>query len=542
MGLGRPLPSLALPAAALIAAAATACAPGGATAGTADGNLVYATGLEPDCLDPQVSGLEVTALIDRSIFDSLVGMTPDGRFHPWLAERWTVSEDGRTYTFHLRSGVRFHDGTPLDAAAVKATLDHAVDPATKSRYAASLVRSYASAEVVAPRVVKVRLRERDASFLQALSTAHLGIQPAARLRGNAEALCGTPVGSGPFRFAGWTRGKHVVLTRNPGYSWGPGYAGHRGPAPLERLTIAFVPESSVRLAAVTAGQADMVDGVPTTHADTVRSSGRTRLLRADMPGAVFGIFLNGTRGVLADERVRTALMRAVDIDRLVESVYSGEYSRAWSPLSPATTGYSRATEGSWPYDPALSDRLLDQAGWTGRDSAGYRTKNGERLALRWPYMSKLMQDRRDVLAQGVQAHAKRVGIAVDLVNEDGGAMARDVLQGTMDLYSTSLARAEPDILRYYFARDRTPPKGGGNFFRLSDPRLDRLLRDAAGTSDPAVRARHYAEVQERLLRKALVVPLYVPVRLVGAATEVRGVRFDAHAYPLFHEARKESGK
>ncbi|QXJ23879.1 ABC transporter substrate-binding protein [Actinomadura graeca] len=522
----------------LLLGTAAACGDGDDPAAQ-DGGLTFAASIEPDCLDPQMSGLDVTAVIVRGVFDSLVALTPDGKFHPWLAQRWTISKDAKTYTFDLRPGVTFHDGTPLDAAAVKATLDHAVDPKTKSRYAASLLRSYAEAKALDADTVEVRLSEPDASFLQAVSTAYLGVQSPKAIRENPAGLCLRPIGSGPFRFGSWTRNKNLTLTRNPGYSWGPPTAAHTGPARLAKLSIAFIPENAVRLGALTSGQADVIDDVPAMSVKSVEGSDRLRLLRANLPGAVFAIFPNTTHGPLTDERVRVALLRSLDLDQLVKSIYFGQYARAWSLLSPATVGYSRATERTWPYDPALSAKLLDQAGWTGRDSEGYRTKDGRRLTLRWPYLAKLMRDRRDVLAQGIQAQAKKAGIHIDLVSEDGGALAKDILTGsTMDLYSTGFVRAEPDILRYFFAAAWPPTKGGGNFFRLNDPELDGWLRAATATVDPAARAGHYAKIQDRVLRRGLAIPTYVPVRLVGTSSQVKGVAFDANGYPVFYDAQK----
>ncbi|SNT53689.1 peptide/nickel transport system substrate-binding protein [Actinomadura meyerae] len=513
------------------------CASGGGSADAGRG-FVFATDMEPDCLDPQYSALDVTATVDRPIFDSLVAMSSDGRFHPWLAERWTAGRDGRSYTFTLRRGVRFHDGTPLDAAAVKATLDHAVDPKTKSRYAASLIRGYRGSDVVSPTTVRVRLDEPNAAFLQALSTPYLGIQSPASIEKNARGLCGAPVGSGPFRFVGWTRSKSITLARNPGYSWGPATAANRGAARIPRLTFRIISENSVRLGALTSGEVHAIDNVPALNMKTLERSSSATVKRAQVPGAVFGVFLNGTKGVLADERVRVALQRSLDMDAIVKSVYMGRASRAWSLLSPATVGYEPKTVGSWPYDPALSARLLDQAGWTGRDAEGFRTKDGRRLTLRWPYQAQLFRDRRDVLAQAIQAQAKRVGIHVDLRSVDAGTLTQQVLaaRDRMDVMGASFVRPEPDILRYFYAADRFPGKGGGNFFRYTDGKLDGWLTDAAESTDPDERRQIYSRIQLHLNAHALVIPTYVPERVLGVSKKVAGLGFDASATPLFHEA------
>lgn len=508
----------------------------GAAAAGGDRTLVFATGRQPDCLDPQVSPADITALIDRNIFDSLVRMTPDGEFEPWLARTWTISPDGRTYTFRLRPGVVFHDGTRLDAAAVKATLDHAVDPATKSQYAAGLISAYRRSEVVDPLTVRVRLKDRSTPFLQALSTAYLGIQSPASIREHAADLCVRPVGSGPFRFSDWTKNTSVVLHRNKRYAWEADGLAHQGPARLDSLVIRFITEEAARFGALTSGQADIIDEVPPAQVRNLETYEGLRSLRVESPGAVYALQLNSRSGPLADERVRHALLAAVDIERLVDAVQFGQFERAWSPLSPASFGYDKASEGSWPYDPEKAARLLDRAGWTGRDAQGYRTERGQRLRLLWPFAAQY-QTGAGTLAQGIQAEAKKAGIDIDYVGQDTGTFGETIAKRDLDLYGTSFIRAEPDILRFFYASDQTHEEGGGNVFGVANPRLDEALNDAAHETDPKKRAREYATAQRLLLRHALVMPVYVPTKLVGAADRVRGLSFDAVGFPLFYDVR-----
>ncbi|UGQ12408.1 ABC transporter substrate-binding protein [Yinghuangia sp. ASG 101] len=519
-------------------AAATACG-GGSSGGTPGAGLTVAIESQPECLDPAVSALDVTAVVDRNVFDSLVDMAPDGSFRPWLAQSWEISPDGLEYTFHLRPGVTFHDGTPLDAAAVKASLDHVVDPATKSVYAAGLIKGYTGATAVDADTVVIRLAAPQAALLQALSTAYLGIQSPKSIAENAANLCAQPVGSGPFRFGSWARNQNIVLERNPGYAWAPDGSAHTGPARADRLTFSIVPETSVRFGALTSNQADVITGLPPDRVATLEG-GSGKVLRAEAPGVGFTLFLNPLREPLADERVRTAFARSLDLDALVKSVYFGEYRRAWSPLGPTTVGYDPTLVGTWPYDPALANRLLDQAGWTGRDSEGYRTKNGERLTLRWPYATQMLREQRDILAQGIQAQAKEAGFHVDYVGQDTGTFTKDVLGRDLDINAISNVRAEPDVLRTFFASDQTPQKAGGNVFAINDPQLDRFLNDATATTDPAARAALYANAQRYIIEHALAVPVYVPVQLVGTASQVSGVTFDAQGYPRFYGAGKGS--
>ncbi|AEB44387.1 MULTISPECIES: ABC transporter substrate-binding protein [Micromonospora] len=519
----------------LLVAATAACGTSAAQTGdaqpTTGGALTFATAVEPDCLDPAVSARDVTGVINRNIFDSLVRQAPDGSFHPWLAERWETAPDGRAYTFHLRSGVRFHDGTTLDAAAVKATLDHAVDPATESRFAAGLLAAYRSAEVTDASTVTVRLSRPDAALLQTLSTPYLGIQSPRSLRENKDGLCEQPIGSGPFRFVRWEKKVGIDLSRYPDYAWSPSGATHQGPARLDTLRITFVAEDSVRLGSLTSGQVQVSD-VPASKARTVQGS--AHLLKTEVPGAPYTIFLNSSRdAILADIRVRQALRRAVDLDQLVKSIYFGQNQRAWSPLTPATPLYDDSTRDAFTFDQAEANRLLDEAGWTQRDSAGYRLKDGRRLTLRWPHTAAMERDQRNLIGQGLQSQAKQVGIEIQYTLVDQGTIGDLIGKRALDLFDVSFTRSDPDILRYFFGTKSTLAEGGGNIFGLDIPELDKLLTDGVSTLDPAQRQRIYSDAQRYVVENAVSLPVYVPTSLLGVARHVHGVEFGANATPLF---------
>ncbi|MFE7513906.1 ABC transporter substrate-binding protein [Streptomyces sp. NPDC057540] len=529
----------ALVAALALASVATGCGTGTGRADGQEGRIVYAVDSQPDCLDPQISPYDVTAALGRGVFDSLVAMDARGRVRPWLATSWQVSDNGRAYTFHLREGVRFHDGTAFDATAVKATLDHTVAPETKSQYAAGLISMYESATVVDARTVRIRLSRPYTPFLQVLSTATFGIQSPTALRANRGRTCLKPVGSGPFVFAGWTRNRRIDLDRNPGYAWGPPDAANRGPAHVAGVTVEFIPEAASRFGALSSGQVDLASAVPPSHVGRLRHAKGFRLMRATQPGAPYTLMLNVNRAPLDDPRVRRALQRSVRFDALVKALYSGAYERSWSALTPTTAGYDRATEGSRPYDPEEAARLLDAAGWTGRDEQGFRTRNGVRLTVHWPYMNSLMRDQRALLGQGIQAEAKRAGIDLRFTALEPGAYLEKAVGRDADILAFSWNRAEPDILRTYFDSAQTGDKGGVNAFGLSDPQLDGWLREASATRDPARRTALYAKAQARVNDQVYALPVYAPATLLGVSDRVRGVTFDVQAYPRFHDARLE---
>ncbi|TCO62322.1 ABC transporter substrate-binding protein [Actinocrispum wychmicini] len=501
----------------------------------AGGTLTFATDTEPGCLDPQVSGLDVNALIDRNIFDSLVNMAPDGTFHPWLATSWEVSSDGTRYTFHLRADVVFQDGTKLTAEAVKATFDHAVDPKTKSQYAASLIRPYAGSRVIDDNTVEMTLAAPSAPFLQAVSTAYMGIQSAKSLQAGGDGPCQRPVGSGPFKFDKWAQGQSITMSKYPAYNWASAASAHNGAAYLDGLTISFIKENAVRAGALTSHQADVIANVLPTKVKSIESSADLQVYRTQPPGVGYALYFNTTSAPMTDERVRKALLRSVDVDALVKSIYFDQYPRAWNLLNPPTLDYDKALEQSWPYDPAMANKLLDDAGWTTKDADGFRTKDGKRLTVRWPYLTQFLREQRDVLGQGIQDQAKQVGIDLQRIGEDAATYRADLHSGNTHVWDQATVRADPDILRTLFAADQTSDKGGFNVFELKDPQLDKWLTEAVRSSDPAVRKDRYTQVQHYLVDHAMVMPLYVPESLVGAAKRVRGLTFEAAGYPLFYD-------
>ncbi|MFG1879087.1 ABC transporter substrate-binding protein [Sphaerisporangium sp. NPDC049003] len=513
--------------------AATGTASGGPVPG---GTLRYAIAGTQVSLDPAVAATAVTGLIDRNIFDSLVVQTGADRFGPWLAKEWKVSADGTTYTFTLREGVRFHDGTPLTAEAVKASLDHVVDPATKSAYAASLIAPYRRSTVVSDLVVEVTLARPFTLFLQALSVPYLGIQSPAALRKPVAEY--RPVGTGPFSYVSWEKDKRVTLKKYAGYTSPPAGASHQGAAYLDGLDFEFVSEDATRYGALTSGQVQGIAGVPPVDAGALKSLPGFSLGVRETPGLNYNLYLNQTRGPLRDLAVRRALSASVNVEQLVENIYFGYYKAVKNPLSATTAAYDPGAEQALSsYDPAKARRLLDEAGWKQTGEDGYRVKDGKELTLTWPYWAEGNKEQRDVLAEGIQAQAKLVGIKIDRPAVDTGAFVSEYLiGGEYDLVDVSFARPTPDVLRFAFASGNTYAKAGGNVALVSSPEIDHWVQEAAETADPATAARDYAAVQREVLDKAYVLPLYTPVQLNGFSDRVGGVAFDVQTYPTFHSA------
>ncbi|MGG2460295.1 ABC transporter substrate-binding protein [Streptomyces sp. RGM 3693] len=502
------------------------------------GTLTVAADKEPDCYDPQVSPADVTASLMRNVYDSLIAQRSDGSFAPWLATGWKVSRDGTAYTFRLRRGVTFTDGTPFDATAVKTNLDRIVAPATQSEYAASLIEPYRSTAVVDRHTVRIRLSRPFAPFLSALSTTYLGFHSPRSLHAAPGALCaGGPsaVGTGPFRFVSHIKGQQAEFVRNPRYAWAPPGAGHQGPAYVDKLVFRFLPVGFVRIGALLSGQADVADGVPPQHTPTVRADRRMRLMSRVPPGVGYTYFLNTSRAPFADQRIRLAAACALDRHTLLESVYFGQRRPADSVLSPSTPGHHPSPGAERP-DPRRAARLLDAAGWNQRDEEGYRTRNGHRLSVDLPFVADFTAPEQRTLDEGVRADLGKVGIEVRLTRLPANDFLPRRNAGRYDMVAFHWPAADPDVLRTLFGTGATFADGGYNASRTSDRVLDAWLRAASTVGDRTRRDALYTRIQRRIADHGYALPTAVDQRVVGVHRRVRGLTFDAHAWPLFQGA------
>lgn len=528
---------------AIAAAASLALLSGCATPGNDDTqSLTFAiegANLSAGHMDPHSSQLDVSALVQRNVLDSLVAQDSDGSFVPWLATDWEISEDQLEYTFHLREDVTFTDGTPFNADAVVANFNHITDPATASAQAASMIGyaedggSYVGTEAVDEYTVRVTFSTPYAPFLSAVSTSLLGFWSPKVLEEKADELKtggpGISVGTGPFILSEYVPDQEIVYTANPDYNWGPENIDHTGPSDIDTLTVRILPETSVRTGALTSGEVDVAGNITPS---TVEQIGDGYTVQAvELPGIPYSLYLNETYGVFADERVRQAFSIGFDAESAVDSIFFGQYPRAWSILGPTTpNSYDASLEGTWPYDPEKAGQLLDEAGWTGRDADGYRTKDGKRLSVRWIAWTPIPDDRA-ALADLIQSDLRDIGFEVVREALEPAAYNEQYGPKTFDLTDWGFSGVDADALRSHLHTD-----GFQNASQVSDPELDGLLESAVATSDPAARAAIYTDVQQWNAEHVAIVPLYVPSLITAYSNNVENLTFDLYGRPLFYGA------
>ncbi|WP_314424913.1 ABC transporter substrate-binding protein [uncultured Microbacterium sp.] len=497
------------------------------------GELVWSiegANLSAGHMDPQVSQLDVSGMVQRAVLDSLVFQEDDGSFTPWLAKEWSVSPDSTEYTFVLRDDVTFTDGEAFDAEAVKVNFDRIVDPETESAQAAAMLGAdfYEGTEVVDDYTVKVSFTQPYAPFLQAASTPQLGFYSPAVLAESADQLkAGGPdvtVGTGPFVLSEYTPDQELVYTRNDDYAWGP----HSDDAPeVATLRVEIQPEASVRTGVVQSGEADLASNIPPNLAGDL-GDGIT-VDSIEYPGLPYSLYLNEKYGVFADEKVRQAFARGIDIDAAVEEIFFDQFPRAWSVLGSTTPGYDASLEGTWAFDQDAANALLDEAGWTQRDSDGIRMKDGQRLSARWIAWTPVPDDRA-ALANAIQSDLTGIGFEVVREVLEPGAYNEQYGPKTFDLTDWGFSGVDPDFLRAHLHTE-----GFQNASQVTDPEIDALLDQAVASSDQAQRDDIYTQLQEWNAEYTAIVPLYSPSAITAVGERVSGLDYDLYGRPLFYD-------
>jgi len=502
---------------------------GGTSAAKAEpkegGTLRLAIAREPECLDPHQSPTQAARLLTRPLVDSLVYQDAKGALHPWLATRWTVSDDRRTYTFTLRGDVTFTDGEKFDADAVVANLEHIVDPKTKSLLAGSLLAAYDTAKATAPDTVEIRLKKPDSGFLGALATPNLGFLSPKTLKGDPAELCAKVVGTGPFRSdGGLTPQKGIDYTRNDAYKWAPEGAPNTGRARLDAISVQVVPDDSARSGALGSGQVDAATALAPTDLRDLKNTPGFSVASTPFPGVNYSYWPNTASGALADVRVRKALRAGINWEQVVKNVFFGLYEPAKGVLSKTTPGYDASVEAAYAHDPAEANRLLDEAGWKERDSEGYRTKDGKRLKVRHMWSEPSIE----TLAVQIQASAKELGVEFVEENLDGGTFVKRLLDGDYELIDTNFAQPGPEVLRVLFAKENipTPERGiANNMARYDEPTVEAAFDEALKAGDQAEQHRVYARIQQKITEDAAVFPIHGQLSSLTFRSGVEGVAF-----------------
>jgi peptide/nickel transport system substrate-binding protein len=472
-----------------------------------------------------------------NLTDKLVYVDAEGKLSPWIAESWDESADKTQFTLHLKDGVTFSDGTPLDAAAVVAN----IDIWAKGRPDQGINRiglfpsaNYVGAEAVDATTVKVSFSAPTLSFIPTLAYhGSILISPATlALPADQQADLTKDIGSGPFVVEKVAEGDSVVLKKRDDYDWGPEAVGHEGAAYLDTITYKQVAEPTLRTASVESGQAQVAYNASPQDLEALKQEGLT----VETPrylGFVNGYALNTSVAPFDDIKVRQAVQHGINRDEILSTVYTPDWHAAES-LFQSTVPEATDHSADFAYDPDKAAALLDAAGWvTGAD--GIRAKGGQKLSLTL-YPNPYLQASQSV-DELVDQQLTSLGFQVNLETYDVPTYGQKVI-GNATIPANEITRSFVDVGTVAGVLT-SQKKGDEDWFKLgtSDATLNDLSTKIATATDRDARAKVADDLQGYVLQQGYFVPLtQIVQRVYVQSPEVSGVSYNGLAYAYYLDA------
>lgn len=481
--------------------------------------LVVLREIDADNYDPIRSTARGAGEVVYMMSDTLVSLDWDMRtVRPGLAERWEISPDGKTYTFHLRRDVTFCDGRPMTAQDVAYSIMRWVDPANRSpvRWRAGPVREV---RAVDDYTVEYELTEPFGELLYQLTLFFASIVD----RNTVERL-GQNFGSqgfngtGPYCWVSWTPRQELVLQRHPNYRWGPPI--YQNPSPqVERVIWRVIPEANTRLAALQTGQGDVTQYIPNIAIQQLRNVPTIRMTRQENYFWDYFLGFKVDKPVVSDPAIRRAVNLAVNRAAIVQAVWFGNATPANAYLNPNTAGYDEQAARLVPqFNPDQARRVLDEAGWRpGPD--GIRVKDGQRATF---LLYGLQTTESRQYTEAIQADLRRVGIEMRIQLWDATVGWGRLATQEFDAFVMSYPyiSATDGFALYFDSRNRPTP----NRMNWADPRTDAALNTAKTALDAATRQAAIAEAQRIIAENNVWLPIARENLWLAASQRTEGAR------------------
>jgi peptide/nickel transport system substrate-binding protein len=503
------------------------------------GTLVYLEQQAHTNLYPPAGGFYPNGGVLNQITDKLTWQNPKTlAIEPWIAESWSFNADRTEYVFKLRPGVTFSDGTPLDANAVAKNFDvYGLGDKERRHPVSEVINNYDHSEVVDPLTVKFVFKRPSPGFLQGTSVIGSGLVSLATLQQKFDDLGDATkiIGSGPFVVAKEVLGKELTLTARKDYNWGPKSSPHQGRAYLDGIRYIVTGEDSVRIGALIAGQADIIRQVQAYDEKQVEQADYV-VLAAPTRGVNNSVVFRPDNPLVADVRVRQALLKATNSKEIVDTLFSKNYPRATSVIASTALGYvdNSAKLG---FDQEKAKQLLDEAGWKA-GANGLRQKDGKDLVL--TAYESLPQPQNKATLQLVAQQWNKVGVKLNVLAGDSGSRTADDLDPQKTPVAPAMVgRADPDVIKSQYHplnRDVLRQKGGpGKAQTFVDDKLNGLLEAIAAETDDAKRLKLAGDVQAYVLDQAYAIPIFEEPQAFAAAPYVKGIAFEAVGRPSFYD-------
>ncbi|SFB09757.1 MULTISPECIES: ABC transporter substrate-binding protein [unclassified Bacillus (in: firmicutes)] len=480
--------------------------------GSKKSELIYARGTDSTSLDPITTTEGDTFKVTDSIFDTLLTYgEQDTEVKPGLAEKWEVSPDGLTYTFHLVKGVKFHDGTDFNAEAVVFNFERWMNGNADSFPYYSMFGGYKGDEghvisevtAVDDSTVKFVLKRPQAPFLKNLAMSPFGIASPTAVKESGDKFREKPVGTGAFKFVEWKQNDRIVLEKNADY-WQKGYP------KLDKIIFRVIPENTARLNALVNGEIDMMDGLNNSDEGTVTSNANLQLIeRPSMNVGYLGFTL--TRKPFDNKLVRQALNHAIDKKAIIEAFYAGQAEPAKNPMPPSIEGYNDEVE-EYPFDLEKAKALLAEAGYP----------DGFEMDLWAMPVARLYMPEGMKVAEVIQENFSKIGVKAKIQSVDWATYLDKAAKGEFDAFMLGWTGDNGDADNFLYTLLDKDSIGANNYSYYSNDELHDILIKAQTENDKDKRNELYKQAQVIIHDDAPWVPLVHSRPLMAASKDVTG--------------------
>ncbi|MBO8173544.1 MAG: ABC transporter substrate-binding protein [Bacillaceae bacterium] len=489
------------------------------------GKKVIVVGLqaEPTSLDAHQISDYNSSRAAMEIYDQLVQFKDEStELEPDLAEKWDVSDDGMEYTFYLKKDIKFHDGTPFNAEAVKFSIERQIDPdhpyhdTGQFAYAEFTFGPVDRVEVVDDYTVKIYLKEPFAPFLSNMAMHAASIVSPEAVKKYGKDFSRNPVGTGPYKYVRWDPGVEVVLEKNPDY--------FKGEPKVDQLIFKPITDDQTRLAELEAGNLDLIVNVTPDDLVRLKEDGNFQVIeQAGMH--VWWTAFNTQKEPFNNKKVRQAINYAVNKEAIVNEILKGTGELANSPLPPTVWGHNPNVK-NYEYNPEKARQLLEEAGYPNGFEATY-----------WIPESGSGMQQPATMAAAIQADLAKVGIELNIQTLEWGSYLDKVFvppsENDMDMHQMSWIgdNGDPDNFLYILLSSEQWPTAGFNDAYYKNERVDELLSQARVTSDKEKRTQMYEEAQEIIMEDAPWIVLDHEKQIVIAQKNIKN--FKLHPTGVF---------
>ncbi len=430
------------------------------------------------------------------VYDRLVEMGADGVIYPHLLKSWEVSADGLTITFTLRKGVKFHDGSELNAEVLKWFLQNLAKG--KSKY---MVAAVESIDIKDNFTVVLNLSRPDPNILYNFTSSFTGIPSKKAIEKYGDEFGRKyVVGTGPFEFVSWKTGNEIVLKKNPNYQWGSSLSDNQGPAKIDKVIFKEILEDSTPFLEFKTGGVDIFEKAPTLFLEKIKADPNARVITMASNGN-YHMIMNTKREFLKNVNIRKAIALSINQENILKAVFQGNGSPAYTYLIDRLPARKVDKKYEIHFDPAKAQEIMAEEGWK-KGSDGILTKDGKKLSL--SLWSKSDSDERKT-AVVIQAQLAKLGIDVKIEQFDPSSIKAEFKKGRHDLVVRSYGWDNADILEWFFNSNKP---GYPNVAMWHDNESDYLMQKAMTRSkNSEERIQNFKDYHEYLLSQYIWAPI-----------------------------------